>query len=192
MMLRSAIVLVVVILALPGCAEDDDCNGFGCPTSDPTAADDAATTGASDPTVDPSMTADDDSPDDDDDTASSMTVATTEPGSTSDASASDTTSAPESTSNAEEESTTAPPCEGADCPTLAECFGIGIWENCAQYCEANEANCVEGGCDGATVVYYGDANACIDMRSNGQSNQSCDAAFDEQGGGVSFGRCCCD
>ena len=190
-MIRSALAISIVLFVVPGCGEDDDeCNGFGCPADGVTAADDGASTSASDPSSDP--TAADDA--DDDDTASSTSVSTTTPDPTTtgaSADATDTTSPSESTSHVDDESTTAA-CEGADCPALAECFGIGIWESCAQYCEALEATCVEAGCDGATVVYYGDANACIAMRSNGESDQACDAAFDEQGGGVSFGRCCCN
>jgi len=183
-MVRVALVALLVVLA--ACGEADECSGFGCPTGSATAADDGASTDASDPSTDPTAA--------DDDTATSASASTTDvaPTTSASASASDTTSAPEGTSSADDESTTSPPCDGADCPALGECFGIGIWESCAQFCEANDATCVESGCDGATVVLYGDAMACIDMRSNGQADQPCDAGFDQQGGGVSFGRCCCD
>ena len=190
-MVRFALIAVLVVLA--ACGDEDECSGFGCPTASATAADDGASTDASDPSTDP--TAVDDADDaDDDDTGASASASTTDvdPTTSASASASDTTSAPEGTGSADDESTTLPPCDGVDCPALGECFGIGIWESCAQFCEANDATCVEGGCDGATVVLYGDAMACIDMRSNGQADQPCDAGFDQQGGGVSFGRCCCD
>jgi hypothetical protein len=119
--------------------------------------------------------------------ASSATT-TTASSTTTETTTTTTTTASESSS---ESSTGAPPCEGADCPALAECFGLGVWESCAQYCEALEATCVAGGCDGATVVYYGDVDACTAMRSSGSSDQGCDEAF-AMGGGNSFGRCCCD
>jgi hypothetical protein len=73
---------------------------------------------------------------------------------------------------------------------LGECIGLGAWETCAQYCEAVLEVCVEGGCDGATVVYYDDVAACTAMRSSGSEATPCDGAF-MMGGGVSFGRCCC-
>ena len=72
---------------------------------------------------------------------------------------------------------------------LRECIGIGAWETCAQYCEAILEVCVEGGCDDATVVYYGDVEACNAMRGNGEA-MPCDEGF-AGGGGASFARCCC-
>jgi hypothetical protein len=72
---------------------------------------------------------------------------------------------------------------------LGECVGIGAWESCAQYCEAVLEVCVEGGCGGATVVYYGDVAACNAMRGNGEATP-CDEGF-AMGGGASFARCCC-
>jgi hypothetical protein len=193
-MVRIILCIGSLLFVVTGCGEDDECSGFGCPTGSATAADDGASTGASDPTVDPTAdpTTVDDGEVEDDDSASASASTTDEPTTDASASASDTTAAPEGTSSADDESTTAPPCDGADCPVLFECFGIDIWESCTQYCEASKATCVENGCDGVTVVYYGDAQACIDSSSNGSASQSCDAAFDVQGGGVSFGRCCCD
>lgn len=72
---------------------------------------------------------------------------------------------------------------------LGECIGIGAWESCAQYCEANLDVCVEGGCGGATVVYYGDVADCNAMRGSGEATP-CDEGFG-MGGGASFARCCC-
>jgi hypothetical protein len=72
---------------------------------------------------------------------------------------------------------------------LGECLGIGAWESCAQYCEAILDVCIEGGCGGATVVYYGDVASCNAMRGEGEATP-CDEGF-SMGGGVSFVRCCC-
>lgn len=79
---------------------------------------------------------------------------------------------------------------GSGAGELGECIGIGAWESCAQYCEAILDVCVEGGCDGATVVYYGDVAACNAMRGNGEA-APCDEGF-AMGGGASFARCCCE
>lgn len=73
---------------------------------------------------------------------------------------------------------------------LGECIGLGAWESCAQYCEAVLEVCVEAGCDGSTVVYYGDVAECTDMQGGNGEATPCDEAFG-MGGGVSFGRCCC-
>jgi hypothetical protein len=182
---------LLVILAAAACKADDECSGFGCPDDGASAADDAPSTATAPMSTD---SADDDDVDDDGSSGSASASmsgdATTADASTGDATADDDDG--DTSSGAADESTTAPPCRGEDCPVLGECFGIGIWESCDQFCEANDAVCVEGGCGGATVVLYGDANACIDMRSNGDADQPCDAGFDQQGGGVSFGRCCCD
>ena len=180
---------LLVILAAAACKADDECSGFGC-------ADDGAGTADDGPSTATAPMSTDSGDDDDDDGSSGSASAsmsgdtTTADTSTGDATADDDDG--DTSSGAADESTTAPPCRGEDCPALGECFGIGIWESCDQFCEANDAVCVEGGCGGATVVLYGDAMACIDMRSNGDADQPCDAGFDQQGGGVSFGRCCCD
>lgn len=180
--------LLVVAILLVACKDDDECSGFGCPDDGASAADDAPST-ATTPTG--SESAGDDVADDDDSdgSASATTSGEVETSAGSDVADDDDDG---SSSGSVDESTTAPPCEGADCPVLGECFGIDIWASCDQFCEANDAVCVQGGCGGATVVYYGDANACIDMSSNGEAALPCDGAFDTQGGGVSFGRCCCD
>jgi hypothetical protein len=73
---------------------------------------------------------------------------------------------------------------------LGECIGLGAWETCAQYCEAVTEVCVEAGCDGSTVVYYGDVAACTAMRPGDGAATPCDEGF-AMGGGASFGRCCC-
>jgi hypothetical protein len=187
--MRRALFAVVFLVAA-ACKADDECSGFGCPDDGAGTADDAPSTATAPMSTDSAN-------DDDDDDGSSGSASASMSGDDDDSAsttAPDDTTADEdaSSSGAIDESTTAPPCEGNDCPVLGECFGIGIWESCDQFCEANDAVCVEGGCGGATVVLYGDAMACIDMRSNGDADQPCDAGFDQQGGGVSFGRCCCD
>lgn len=180
---------LLVALVLVGCGEDDECSGFGCPDDGASAADDAPST-ATAPTGSESA---DDVADDDNGSGSASSTMTGDV-ETSAASGDDVADDDDggSSSAAVDESTTTPPCEGEDCPALGECFGIDIWVSCDQFCEANDAVCVEGGCGGATVLYYGDAMACIDMRSNGEEASACDAGFATQGGGVSFGRCCCD
>jgi len=90
----------------------------------------------------------------------------------------DATTAPEDTSG------------GSGEVELGECIGIGAWESCAQYCEAVLEVCVEAGCDGATVVYYGDVASCNAMQGNGGEATACDEGF-AMGGGASFARCCC-
>lgn len=73
---------------------------------------------------------------------------------------------------------------------ISECIGIGAWESCAQYCEAVLEACVEGGCDGATVLYYPDVGACTAMRDANAEATPCNEEF-AMGGGASFARCCC-
>jgi hypothetical protein len=174
-MRRLVAAAVATFAAAPAAcgADDDECSGFGCPTDSATAADDGGPTTQADPSTDPSA-----SDDLDDDGSSAPT----------DASADDDAAA---SSDSADASTSTPDDTSTNCPMLGECFGVGVWESCDQFCEANSAVCVEGGCGGATVVYYGDAMACIDMDSNGEAAQSCADGF-EQGGAVSFGRCCCD
>lgn len=174
----------LAILAALSCAcaaEDNvDCPGLGCPGDTGTATA-ATTTGTTASTTTMSATS----------AATADASTGTETSATSSAATSvTTTAAEETTTTTGGESSTGTPCEGADCPALAECFGLGVWQSCTQYCAALDADCVEAGCDGATVVYYGDVDACVAMRSDGESDQACDAEF-MQGGGVSFGRCCC-
>ncbi|HET6582941.1 MAG TPA: hypothetical protein VFG69_05835 [Nannocystaceae bacterium] len=173
---------VALVAATAACrADDPECNGFGCPSSVDAGSNATMPSNGSSG----ASTSDDDAAT----TLASSGAATTD--------APATTAGDESTTSAGASSDTAPgdttgaPCRGADCPTLGECFGVGVWESCTQYCAAGKATCVPAGCDGATVVYYGDANACVDMRSNGESDQSCDADF-MQGGATSFARCCCE
>ena len=178
-MLRGAI-LGVFALSLSACGEenggDDGLTGFGPgttgATSDaPTSAAGSGTSGAdSSPGVSTTAadgegsTAADDGPASDD--------ASTEP--------------PAGSSDGPSESTGPPPGGGA----LGECLGTGAWQTCAQWCSANDSACVEGGCDGSTVVYYGDVDACTAMGQGQGDAQACDADF-QMGGGISFARCCC-
>ena len=182
-MRRSALALLFVI----ACSGDDepDCPGVGC-FADTGTASSAGTTASTSTSASTSTTA-------------TTTSASTTAGSESTGDLESSSSAGESattmpaTTSAESSSSESgpPPCEGADCPTLAECFGLGVWQSCTQYCEAGDATCVASGCDGATVVYYGDVDACVAMESSNSSAQGCDEGFD-MGGGNSFGRCCCD
>lgn len=182
--------LLAAAFASPiGCGQDEpDCSGLACLSGSGTAAmstsatssaatdDGSEASGSSDASASTTLTS-----------TTSTTASTTDPDS-GDA----TTDATEtSTDDGEDVTTGPPPCRGANCPELAECFGLGVWGSCAQYCEAGKAECVEAGCDGATVVYYGDVDDCVAMSSGGGANQSCDAPF-QQGGGASFGRCCCE
>jgi hypothetical protein len=73
---------------------------------------------------------------------------------------------------------------------LGECIGIGAWESCAQYCEAGLDVCVEAGCGGVTVVYFGDIGDCTAATRGNGAATPCDESF-AMGGGASFARCCC-
>lgn len=73
---------------------------------------------------------------------------------------------------------------------LGECVGTDAWASCAQYCEAILEQCVPGGCDGMTVVYYNDVGACQAMEADGGDASACADPF-AGGGGISFARCCC-
>lgn len=172
--MRRNLLALALVLACNG-DDEPDCPGVGC------FADTGTASSASTTTTSTSTTA----------TTTSSTASSSE--STSDVASSSSAGESSSTTTAAESSSSesgAPPCEGTDCPALAECFGLGVWQSCTQYCEAGDATCVAGGCDGATVVYYGDVDACVAMSSSGSSAQSCDDGFD-MGGGNSFGRCCC-
>lgn len=175
--MRCSALLVVLATACGG-DDEPDCPSLGCfgdtgsastttSTTNATSSASATTTTSSDPET------------------SGSESGTAAPSTTTDVSE---TSAADSSS---ESSTSAPPCDGPDCPSLAECFGLGVWQSCTEYCTALKTTCVAGGCDGATVVYYGDVDACTAMDSSGSSAQGCDDGFD-MGGGNSFGRCCCD
>lgn len=183
-MVRGAI-LGLVVLAFAGCGDDsgddDGLTGFGPGSTGPGGG--GGSTEAASPTSDPGdgsseptsagggdgTTAEDDGPGSD--------GATTEP---------PIGSSGEGSSGEGSEDTGAPPGGGE----LGECLGTGAWQSCAQWCSANDAACVEGGCDGATVVYYGDVDTCTSMGVGNGDAQACDADF-QMGGGISFARCCC-
>lgn len=73
---------------------------------------------------------------------------------------------------------------------LGDCIGTGAWTSCAMYCQANLDVCVEGGCGGATVVYYKDAGDCSAEQADSSAATPCAEPF-AMGGGISFARCCC-
>lgn len=168
-------VLPLVATLVLGCADvgtGDDTNPFG----DGTTAASGQGTVAPDPTGGEASTA----------TAGETAEATT---------AEATTTAEASTSGpppGTDDATTAPgdTSGGTGAGELGECVGIGAWTSCAQYCEAVLDVCVEGGCGGSTVVYYGDVNDCTAMAAGSGEATACDAAF-MGGGGASFARCCC-
>lgn len=181
-MVRGAI-SGLVVLALAGCGDDsgddDGLTGFG-PGSTGSGGEGGATEAAS-PTSAPG------------EGSSEPTTASGGDGTTVAGPGSDgaTTEPPvgssgEGSSGEESEATGAPPGGGE----LGECLGTGAWQSCAQWCSANDAACVEGGCDGATVVYYGDVDTCTSMGVGNGDAQACDADF-QMGGGISFARCCC-
>lgn len=175
----------MLVLFAGACGEErePDCPGVACPTGADTAGSTSgdvttATATASGTTTATSSTST---------TTSSTTAgATTDTATTTGADAG-TTSA--GTTDPDPGSTTAA-CEGQSCPALDECFGLGVWQSCAQFCNAGSDSCVEGGCDGATVAYYDDVNACVNRQPSSTAATACDAPF-MMGGGVSFGRCCC-
>lgn len=176
--MRRLAPLFALVIACSG-DDEPDCPGLGC-FADTGTASNADTSASTSTTASTSATASSTS-------ASSESTSDVE----SSSSAGESTTMPATTSAESSSSESGPPpCEGTDCPTLAECFGLGVWQSCTQYCEAGDATCVVGGCDGATVVYYGDVDACVAMESSSSSAQSCDEGFD-MGGGNSFGRCCC-
>jgi hypothetical protein len=199
------VVLAVGIVFAAACGEDE-CKGLGCPGVSISGADDGtslADDGSEDASASAKTTADASATADATNSASASNSngdsatdsdadGATDDAPTGSASASATADGDGTDTSDDETSTSGPPCRGADCPALGECFGIGVWDSCDQFCAANDAVCVDAGCGGATVVFYGDAEACVDMRSNGDSDQSCADGFELQGGGVSFGRCCCD
>jgi hypothetical protein len=172
-MVRPPLGPFVAMLVL-GCADvetGEDTNPFG----DGTAATGTATGQATSPTSDDASTA----------TMPTSGMPTTDAPTTAEASSSgpppgtdDATSTPGDSSGG--------PGQGE----LGECIGIGAWESCAQYCEAVLDVCVEAGCDGATVVYYGDVADCTAMADGNGEATGCDEGFG-MGGGASFARCCC-
>jgi hypothetical protein len=171
--------LILLVAVLPSCAveaSDPECPGLGCPGD----------SGAGTVSTMPGSSS-----------ASSSTATATATGTGDEASSGDgsaatsATSGTQASSAAEASTSTGAPCEGESCPALAECFGLGVWQSCNEYCTALKATCVEAGCGGATVVYYNDVDDCVAMAASGESPQACDDGFD-QGGGLSFGRCCCE
>ena len=190
-MLRR-VTLAAVLVAPFACGNDGpDCSGLACLTDSGTAGTMTTTTTSS--TMTASSTADDGDPSTGAEASSngdaSTTMTTT--ASTTDPDGGESTSQADDSSSGGEDVTTGPPCRGPNCPTLGECFGLGVWQSCTQYCAAGKAECVEGGCEGATVFFYGDVDDCVAMQASGSADQACDAGF-PQGGGASFGRCCCD
>lgn len=182
MMVRGAI-SGLVVLALAGCGDDsgddDGLTGFGPGSTG--AGGGGGSTEAGSPTSAPG------------DGSSGPTTASGGDGTTVAGPGSDgaTTEPPvgsssEGSSGEGSEDTGAPPGGGE----LGECLGTGAWQSCAQWCSANDAACVEAGCDGSTVVYYGDVDTCTSMGVGNGDAQACDAAF-QMGGGISFARCCC-
>jgi hypothetical protein len=177
-MARPPFVPFVAVLVL-GCADvgtGDDTNPFG----------DGTTAASGQETVGPEPTSDEGT------TAASGeatgTVTTGTPTTDAPTTEASTSGPPTGTSDA----TTAPGDTsdgGTGAGELGECIGIGAWQSCAQYCEAVLDVCVEGGCDGATVVYYGDVGDCQAMQGSGEAT-ACDTAF-PGGGSASFARCCC-
>jgi hypothetical protein len=172
-------VLSLVAMLVLACADvgtGEDTNPFG----DGTAAT-GTDTGASSPTSGEASTAG---------TGEATAMPTTEPATTE---APTTAEASTSGPPPDTDDATSTPGDSSDGGSgegeLGDCIGIGAWESCAQYCEANLDVCVEAGCGGVTVVYYGDIEACTAMRGNGEATP-CDEGF-AMGGGASFARCCC-
>ncbi len=177
-MARRSLVPLLATLLL-GCADvgtGDDTNPFG-----------DGTTGTGAGTAETPATSDTNTTGSDDASGGATTTSPTTDGpTTAEASSSgpppgtdDATTAPGDTTNG-----------GSGEGELGECIGLGVWESCAQYCEAVMEVCAESGCDGATLVYYDDVAACEEMQgSNGQATP-CGEPF-AMGGGVSFARCCC-
>lgn len=177
-MARAPLVPLVAMLVL-GCADvgtGDDTNPFG----------DGTTAASGQATVEPDPTGGEGSTAGSAEATGTVTTGTptTDAPTTGEAS---TSGPPPGTS----EETTAPgDSGGTGAGELGECVGIGAWESCAQYCEAVLDVCVEGGCNGATVVYYGDVADCTAMQGGSSEAAACDATF-PGGGGASFARCCC-
>jgi hypothetical protein len=166
---------VVCALLSPACGGDDgsDTTFGSADTSGPPLSDTGATT-SDDATGTPDPSAGDSS------SGPTPSTSTTDPDPSTD-------SGKDSSSG---DGTPDPTTGGVDGAALGDCIGTGAWDSCAQYCSARTQACVEGGCDGATVVYYGDVGDCT-SRADGQPEaDACDADF-AMGGGISFARCCC-
>ncbi|MCA9710440.1 MAG: hypothetical protein KDK70_31660 [Myxococcales bacterium] len=174
-------VIGVGLVAL-GCGDVEVGDESGNPFGDGT----ASSTGTSTTTPGTRGTAEDTAG-----TQGSQGTASTTDGPTTDASTAEGSSGPTTGPTTGSATTTASESSGGPGEgQLGECLGTGAWSSCAQYCEANLEFCVEGGCDGQTVVYYDDFGACTDLMPASGEATPCTEGF-AMGGGISFARCCC-
>ena len=94
------------------------------------------------------------------------------------------------TTYAIELNTTVGGCDTSQClPTYGDCFEVGTFTTCNQYCASIGESCAADACYGKTAVYYAFDVTCRDLNGVADSTEACDAAL-EPGVG-SWARCCC-
>ena len=178
-MARSLVPRFGLFMLLVGCTvegDNGDTNPFGTDAATGAATSTATGEGSG---SDPSATGAGSATGPSSTTSTSTTSTTSPPGDTS-------TSSPPGTSDGPPRDSSGSPGDGQ----LGGCIGTGAWTSCAMYCEANLDVCVQGGCGGATVVYYKDATDCEAQQVDSTEATPCDQPF-AMGGGISFARCCC-
>ena len=81
-------------------------------------------------------------------------------------------------------------CDTSKClPTYGDCFQIGVFTNCNQYCASTGESCTTGACYGATAEYYSSNITCRDLDGSANSTGTCGETLDVQVG--DWARCCC-
>jgi hypothetical protein len=77
--------------------------------------------------------------------------------------------------------------ESACRPGLSACFQPGDVASCDAVCASEGSTCVEGGCDGATVIYFSGPTECAQVVQTMPDTTACDAELLP----TSEARCCC-